>query len=116
MSCVKITSKYVSSLSHSFNMLSSAFVFSGGLQYIYSQRKRPLLIINDFLYRRNRQNYWRCIRSTSQKCRASLILQGTDLVTLCITEHTHPAEKDKLKNRNVNQLDSMTLSPEKSKK
>src|SRR5690349_8231407 len=85
------------------------FLVFKGLQYIHSQRKRPLLIVNDFLYRRNRQNYWRCIRSTSQKCRASLIITDNDLVTLCITDHTHPAEMEKLRNREKKVFNSSVL-------
>lgn len=95
------------------------FLIQGCLQYIHSQRKRPLLIVNDFLYRRNRQNYWRCIRSTSQKCRASLILGDNDYVTLCIVDHTHAPEKDKLRNRDVKNFDASVLkespSPKNSK-
>lgn len=83
--------------------------YTGTLQYITSQRKRPLLIINDYLYRRNRQDYWRCIRSTSAKCRASLILKDNEYVSLCITEHSHDPEFEKLKNREIRDLDASVL-------
>lgn len=73
-----------------------AFLKGDQLLCIYSQRKRPLLIVNNYLYRKNRDNYWRCVRCTSQKCRASLILNSYSNVTLCILEHSHPAETDKI--------------------
>lgn len=74
-----------------------------------SQRKKPLLIVNDYVYRRNRDSYWRCIRCTTHKCRASLILTDNDFVTLCITDHTHPAETDKIKNREKFPFDSSII-------
>lgn len=86
-------------------MFSNLFIIPGGLYFIQSQRKKPLLIVNDFLYRRNRDNYWRCVRCTSQKCRASLILTDNDFVTLCITDHTHPPETEKLRTREKIQFD-----------
>lgn len=76
--------------------LSKYSIFQGDLEFIFSQRKRPLLIINDYLYRKNRNNYWRCIRCTSAKCRSSLILNDFNEVTICIGDHTHPPEKKKI--------------------
>jgi hypothetical protein len=69
-----------------------------------------LLIVNDFVYRRNRDYYWRCIRCTTHKCRASLILSDNDFVTLCITDHTHPPETEKLKNREKLAFDSSVVA------
>ncbi|CRK91977.1 CLUMA_CG005563, isoform F [Clunio marinus] len=90
------------------------------LHYITSQRKKPLLIVNDFLYRRNRDNYWRCIRCTSHKCRASLILNANEVVTLCITDHTHLPETEKLRNRelmpfNISVLENYMQEPKHEK-
>jgi hypothetical protein len=82
---------------------------------VLSQRKKPLLIVNDFLYRRNRDSYWRCIRCTSQKCRASLILSDSDFVTLCITDHTHPPETDKIRNKEKFPFDASMLESIKDK-
>jgi hypothetical protein len=82
---------------------------------VVSQRKKPLIVIEGFLYRRNRDNYWRCIRCSSQKCRASLIL-NEDSYTLCITEHTHEPETEKLRNREMMPFHMSLLAPPQSRK
>lgn len=84
--------------------------FIKGLMCVVSQRKKPLVVIEDFLYRRNRDNYWRCIRCSSEKCRASLIL-NEDSYTLCITEHTHGPETEKLKKCETMPFHASLLSP-----
>jgi hypothetical protein len=107
---------------------------------IVSQRKKPLIVIDDYIYRRNRDNYWRyflnlifcflhgtrnkenyffqirCIRCSSKKCRASLILNEDGGYTLCITEHTHLPEEEKLKDKQFIHFHSKLLSPPKSRK
>lgn len=100
------------------NSILTSFLFSRffkGLQCVVSQRKKPLIIIEGFLYRRNRDNYWRCIRCSSQKCRASLILND-DSYTLCITEHTHEPETDKLKSREMMPFNMSLLTPPQARK
>lgn len=77
---------------------------------VVSQRKKPLVVIEDFLYRRNRDNYWRCIRCSSLKCRASLILND-DSYTLCITEHTHGPETEKIKKCELMPFHPTLLTP-----
>lgn len=72
-------------------------------------------MVDDFLYRRNRDNYWRCIRCSSKKCRASLIL-NEDSYTLCITEHTHQPETDKIKNRALLPFNLALLTPPQPRK
>uniref|UniRef100_A0A182JL84 BTB domain-containing protein n=1 Tax=Anopheles atroparvus TaxID=41427 RepID=A0A182JL84_ANOAO len=65
------------------------------LEYIHSQRGHPLMVVDDYLFRKNRDRYWRCIRSTKHNCRARLILlDGVGLK--CIDEHTHGPETAKI--------------------
>ncbi|KAG5672373.1 hypothetical protein PVAND_002505 [Polypedilum vanderplanki] len=80
------------------------------LQYVISQRKKPLVVVDDYLYRRNRDNYWRCIRCSSKKCRASLLLTE-ESYTLLITEHTHLPETEKLKNKELFPFNYALLTP-----
>ena len=100
---------------NNFHQISFLFAASN-IYFIQSQRKKPLLIVNDYLYRRNRDSYWRCIRCTSQKCRASLILSDSEFVTLCITDHTHPPETDKIRNKEKYAFDSSILESIKADK
>lgn len=66
-----------------------------GLEYIFSQRGHPLLIVEGFLYRKNRGSYWRCIRCTKYKCRSRLILKRNE-PPITIEEHTHGPETEKI--------------------
>lgn len=74
------------------------------LEYIYSQRGRPLIVIDGYLYRKNRDAYWRCIRCTKFKCKSRLILRpGRDPV--CIESHSHGPEHEKIEwGRKINDL------------
>lgn len=67
-----------------------------GLEFIYSQRGRPLLVLNNYLYRKNRKNYWRCIRCTKYKCKSRLIMKP-DKSLIDINGHTHGPETGKIK-------------------
>lgn len=69
--------------------------FVKGLEIIYSQRGHPLLIIDDYLFRKNRGSYWRCIRCTKHKCKSRLILKPNE-PPVCIEEHTHGPETEKI--------------------
>lgn len=71
------------------------FLFIQGLEFIYSQRGHPLLIVDDFLYRKNRGNYWRCIRCSKFKCKSRLILRRND-TPLKVEAHTHGPENEKI--------------------
>lgn len=66
-----------------------------GLDYIYSQRGRPLIVVDNYLYRKNRGKYWRCIRCAKYKCRSRLILSDNDKPQV-IEKHTHGPEKEKI--------------------
>lgn len=71
------------------------FVLLQGLDFIYSQRGRPLLVVDNYLYRKNRGKYWRCIRCTKYKCRSRLILTEGNKAQV-IEKHTHGPERDKI--------------------
>ncbi|XP_049276928.1 modifier of mdg4-like isoform X24 [Anopheles funestus] len=64
-------------------------------EYILSQRGYPLLVMNNFLFRKNRGRYWRCIRCTKYKCRSRVTLKDNDLVLYSGT-HTHGPETAKI--------------------
>lgn len=65
------------------------------MDYIYSQRGRPLIVFNGFLYRKNRGAYWRCIRCTKHRCKSRLILRA-NRQPVCIENHSHGPEKEKI--------------------
>lgn len=65
------------------------------LDYIYSQRGRPLIVVDNYLYRKNRGAYWRCIRCTKNRCKSRLILRP-DRAPVCIEKHSHGPEKEKI--------------------
>lgn len=71
------------------------FILLQGLDFIYSQRGRPLLVVDNYLYRKNRGKYWRCIRCTKYKCRSRLILTEGNKAQV-IEKHTHGPERDKI--------------------
>lgn len=71
----------------------SASVF--GLEFIYSQRGRPLLVVNNYLFRKNRGSYWRCIRCTSCRCKCRLILRA-GAAPLVAEQHSHGPETEKI--------------------
>ncbi|XP_053697253.1 modifier of mdg4-like isoform X11 [Sabethes cyaneus] len=66
-----------------------------GLDFIFSQRGHPLLVVDNFLYRKNRGNYWRCIRCTKFKCRSRLIVKP-GVAPLRIEDHSHGPETEKI--------------------
>ncbi|XP_053680522.1 modifier of mdg4 isoform X2 [Anopheles nili] len=68
---------------------------AGPLEYIHSQRGYPLLVLYNFLYRKNRGKYWRCIRCTKHKCRSRVILNDKGNAT-CLGSHTHGPETAKI--------------------
>lgn len=65
------------------------------MDFIYSQRGRPLIVIDGYLYRKNRGAYWRCIRCTKYRCKSRLILRP-DQDPVCIEKHSHGPEKEKI--------------------
>ncbi|XP_055594731.1 modifier of mdg4-like isoform X14 [Uranotaenia lowii] len=67
----------------------------GNVEYIYSQRGHPLLVVDNYLYRKNRGNYWRCIRCTKYKCRSRLITKPGQH-PIRIENHTHGPESQKI--------------------
>ncbi|XP_059611369.1 modifier of mdg4-like isoform X26 [Phlebotomus argentipes] len=82
-----------------------------GLDFIYSQRGHPLLIIGDYLYRHNRGHYWRCIGCTKFNCRSRTILKP-GRPPWCIGMHTHPPETEKIKcGRKMKSADKKIFDP-----
>ena len=65
------------------------------MDFIYSQRGRPLIVVDGYLYRKNRGAYWRCIRCTKYRCKSRLILRP-DRDPVCIEKHSHGPEKEKI--------------------
>lgn len=65
------------------------------MDFIYSQRGRPLIVVDGYLYRKNRGAYWRCIRCTKHRCKSRLILRP-DRDPVCVETHTHGPEKEKI--------------------
>ncbi|XP_021693995.1 modifier of mdg4 isoform X36 [Aedes aegypti] len=68
---------------------------ASGLDFIFSQRGHPLLVVDNFLYRKNRGHYWRCIRCTKFKCRSRLIVKPGQKPTR-IEDHSHGPETEKI--------------------
>lgn len=65
------------------------------LEFIYSQRGHPLIVLNNYLYRKNRGRYWRCLRCTKHQCRARLIFSPKRFVRV-YGMHTHGKESEKI--------------------
>lgn len=81
------------------------------MDYILSQRGRPLIVVDGFLYRKNRGAYWRCIRCTKFKCKSRLILRP-DRDPVCVEKHSHGPEKEKIEwGRKVKKTSTMESSP-----
>lgn len=66
-----------------------------GLEYIFSQRGYPLLVVDNYLFRKNRGPYWRCIRCTKDKCKCRIILQENQSPRI-VDVHTHGPETEKI--------------------
>lgn len=71
------------------------FLTDDNLEFIYSQRGHPLLIIDSYLYRKNRGVYWRCIRCTKYQCKSRIILRN-NLPPIRIETHSHGPETEKI--------------------
>lgn len=68
---------------------------AAGLEFIYSQRGRPLLVVDNFLFRKNRGSYWRCIRCTKNRCKCRLILRP-NRDPIVVEKHSHGPETEKI--------------------
>lgn len=66
-----------------------------GFEYIYSQRGRPLIIVDNYLFRKNRGSYWRCIRCTKNRCKCRLILRAGQAPEV-VERHSHGPETEKI--------------------
>lgn len=77
-----------------FFLLFSYFILPG-LEYIFSQRGYPLLVVDNYLFRKNRGPYWRCIRCTKDKCKCRIILQENQTPRV-VDVHTHGPETEKI--------------------
>ncbi|XP_052864892.1 modifier of mdg4-like isoform X25 [Anopheles cruzii] len=82
------------------------------MEFISSQRGYPLLVINGYLYRKNRGNYWRCIRCTKNKCHSRLIIRKGHAVS-SYEKHTHGPETTKIQ-RGRQALRALMLSKTES--
>ncbi|XP_065372590.1 modifier of mdg4-like isoform X5 [Calliphora vicina] len=65
------------------------------LEYIYTPRGTPLVILDDYLYRNNREKYWRCFRFIKNSCKARLIIDAFGLIKTAGI-HTHEREYEKI--------------------
>ncbi|XP_046804952.1 uncharacterized protein LOC124419444 isoform X1 [Lucilia cuprina] len=65
------------------------------LEYIYTPRGTPLVILDNYLYRNNRKNYWRCFRFLKFSCKARLIIDAFGLIKTAGI-HTHEREYEKI--------------------
>uniref|UniRef100_A0A1I8PGR7 BTB domain-containing protein n=1 Tax=Stomoxys calcitrans TaxID=35570 RepID=A0A1I8PGR7_STOCA len=65
------------------------------LEYIYSSRGTPLLVLDNFLYRKNRERYWRCLRFDKHHCTARLTISKNGCVRLAGV-HTHGREQERI--------------------
>uniref|UniRef100_A0A182PMZ2 FLYWCH-type domain-containing protein n=1 Tax=Anopheles epiroticus TaxID=199890 RepID=A0A182PMZ2_9DIPT len=72
------------------------YVLTFFLEYILSQRGYPLLVVKNYLFRKNRDRYWRCIRCTKYKCRSRVILRGKQGIVVNMGKHTHGPETAKI--------------------
>ncbi|XP_055385178.1 modifier of mdg4 isoform X7 [Condylostylus longicornis] len=64
-------------------------------EIVYSQRGHPFIVYNNYLYRKNRGNYWRCIRCTKYNCKSRLIVKPNKPI-VCIEQHTHDMEFERI--------------------
>lgn len=65
------------------------------MEYIYTPRGTPLVILDDYLYRNNREKYWRCFRFIKYSCKARLIIDAFGLIKTAGI-HTHEREYEKI--------------------
>uniref|UniRef100_A0A1A9VHY4 FLYWCH-type domain-containing protein n=1 Tax=Glossina austeni TaxID=7395 RepID=A0A1A9VHY4_GLOAU len=71
-----------------------AFISGGSiLKYIYSQRGHPLIVLNNYLYRKNRGKYWRCLVSYKYGCKASLVVDATEVKVMGKHNHVEDLRK-----------------------
>ncbi|KAL9893472.1 modifier of mdg4-like isoform X17 [Glossina fuscipes] len=63
------------------------------LKYIYSQRGHPLIVLNNYLYRKNRGKYWRCLVSYKYGCKASLVVDATEVKVMGKHNHVEDLRK-----------------------
>ncbi|XP_073819442.1 modifier of mdg4-like isoform X9 [Musca autumnalis] len=66
------------------------------LQYIYSPRGIPLLILDNYLYRKNREKYWRCCRFAKYQCKARLTISNSNYIRMGGV-HNHEREYDQIR-------------------
>lgn len=85
----------LSSCSHHHSIPSHPHTATAGLEFIYSQRGRPLLVVDNYLFRKNRGSYWRCIRCTKNKCKCRLILRAGREPQI-VEMHSHGPETEKI--------------------
>lgn len=68
------------------------------MKYIYSVRGAPLLILDNYLYRKNREKYWRCYRFAKYHCTARLTISSSDYIRMAGV-HNHAREYDTIRQR-----------------
>lgn len=93
------------------------FLFHAGgsiLKYIYSQRGHPLIVLNNYLYRKNRGKYWRCLVSYKYGCKASLVVDATEVKVM--GKHNHVEDLRKISQyRKIGQPVQQSLHATKTK-
>lgn len=65
------------------------------MEIIYSQRGHPLIVYHNFVYRKNRGKYWRCINDNSLKCSARLTISN-GRITKFVGYHSHDVDLKKI--------------------
>lgn len=55
-----------------------------------------MIVVDNYLFRKNRGNYWRCIRCTKYRCKSRLILKTENDEPIVIGDHTHGPEREKI--------------------
>lgn len=72
----------------------------GELKFIRSQKSKPQLVFNGYLYNKkitfqNGNTNWRCADAVKYKCFANCIVNGTKLIR-CKTAHKHPPQTSRI--------------------
>lgn len=65
------------------------------MEFIYSQRGHPLLVYKKYVYCKNRNRSWRCIRVHKSNCKSHLLFVSSDCVKV-VGEHSHGEELERI--------------------
>lgn len=71
-------------------------MIASDVQYVYSRRGHPWIVLNDYLYFKNRGIYWRCLGLLKYKCPARLVLCNGK-IERATGIHTHANEYERIR-------------------